>query len=93
MNPRVVFDCVVCLQGAARETGPAGACFRLMTEGAYCTVTVGEELRLETWAAALAVGAAADNAFVDRPRRELARGPGADVPCRLCRSAHLNAVR
>jgi len=34
MNPRVVFDCVVCLQGAARETGPAGACFRLMTEDA-----------------------------------------------------------
>ncbi len=28
--PRVVFDCVVCLQGAAREAGPAGACFRLM---------------------------------------------------------------
>lgn len=32
--PRVVFDCVVFLQGAARETGPAGACFRLMNEGA-----------------------------------------------------------
>jgi hypothetical protein len=29
----VVFDCVVCLQGAARESGPAGACFRLMSEG------------------------------------------------------------
>lgn len=34
MKPRVVFDCVVCLQGAARETGPAGACFRLMRAGA-----------------------------------------------------------
>lgn len=33
MKPRVVLDCVVCLQGAARETGPAGACFRLMREG------------------------------------------------------------
>lgn len=33
MNPRVVFDCVVCLQGATRETGPAGACFRLLREG------------------------------------------------------------
>jgi putative PIN family toxin of toxin-antitoxin system len=29
----VVFDCVVCLQGAARESGPSGACFRLMKEG------------------------------------------------------------
>jgi putative PIN family toxin of toxin-antitoxin system len=33
MKPRVVFDCVVCLQGAARETGPAGACFQLMKDG------------------------------------------------------------
>jgi putative PIN family toxin of toxin-antitoxin system len=33
MTPRVVLDCVVCLQGAAREAGPAGACFRLMKEG------------------------------------------------------------
>jgi putative PIN family toxin of toxin-antitoxin system len=32
-TPRAVFDCVVFLQGAARETGPAGACFRLLTEG------------------------------------------------------------
>jgi len=34
MTSRAVFDCVVFLQGAARETGPAGACFRLMKEGA-----------------------------------------------------------
>ena len=33
MKVHVVFDCVVCLQGAARESGPAGACFRLMSEG------------------------------------------------------------
>lgn len=32
--PGVVFDCVVCLQGAARETGPDGACFRLLSAGA-----------------------------------------------------------
>ena len=24
MQPLVIFDCVVCLQGAGRETGPAG---------------------------------------------------------------------
>src|SRR5207253_1176882 len=33
MKPGVIFDCVVCLQGAAREAGPAGACFRLMRDG------------------------------------------------------------
>jgi len=33
MKVLVVFDCVVSLQGAARDTGPAGACFRLMREG------------------------------------------------------------
>ena len=76
MNPRVVFDCVVCLQGAARETGPAGACFRLMTEGAYCTVTVGEELRLETWAAALAVCA-------PLPTMPLWIGPAESLPVDL----------
>ena len=32
MKARVVFDCVVCLQGAARESGPAGACIRLMRD-------------------------------------------------------------
>jgi putative PIN family toxin of toxin-antitoxin system len=30
--PRVVFDCVVFLQGAANESGPAGACLRLARE-------------------------------------------------------------
>lgn len=39
MKPRVVFDCVVCLQGAARETGSAGACFRLLREGHVTTYT------------------------------------------------------
>jgi putative PIN family toxin of toxin-antitoxin system len=34
MTPRVVFDCVTFLQGAARPAGPAGACFRLLEEGA-----------------------------------------------------------
>jgi putative PIN family toxin of toxin-antitoxin system len=43
MKPRVVLDCVVCLQGAARETGPAGACFRLMEEGAV-TVCVNAQV-------------------------------------------------
>jgi putative PIN family toxin of toxin-antitoxin system len=33
MKLLVVFDCVVCLQGAARETGPAGTCFQLMKNG------------------------------------------------------------
>jgi putative PIN family toxin of toxin-antitoxin system len=39
MKPGVVFDCVVCLQGAAREAGPAGACVRLMRDG-HVTVYV-----------------------------------------------------
>jgi len=39
MKPRVVLDCVVCLQGAAREAGPAGACFRLMKDN-HLTVFV-----------------------------------------------------
>jgi putative PIN family toxin of toxin-antitoxin system len=30
---RVVFDCMVFLQGAARESGPAAACVRLAEEG------------------------------------------------------------
>jgi len=28
-KPRIVFDCMVCLQAAARETSKAAACFRL----------------------------------------------------------------
>lgn len=32
MKPRVVFDCMVFLQGAARPTGPAGACLRLVDD-------------------------------------------------------------
>ncbi|MCI0462509.1 MAG: putative toxin-antitoxin system toxin component, PIN family [Gemmataceae bacterium] len=34
MKPRVVFDCVVFLQGAARPTSPARACFELLDQGA-----------------------------------------------------------
>jgi putative PIN family toxin of toxin-antitoxin system len=33
MNPGAVFDCMVYLQGAAREESPAAACFRLVEEG------------------------------------------------------------
>lgn len=32
MKPRVVFDCMVFLQGAARATSPARACFQLVEE-------------------------------------------------------------
>src|SRR5207244_12537270 len=32
MKPRVVFDCMVFLQGAGRPAGPARACFRLVEE-------------------------------------------------------------
>ena len=33
VTPRVVFDCMVFLQGAARPAGPAAACLRLVDEG------------------------------------------------------------
>ncbi len=33
MTPRVVFDCMVYLQGAGRPLGPARACFRLVDDG------------------------------------------------------------
>lgn len=33
MTPRVVFDCMVFLQGAGRPAGPAWACFRLVDDG------------------------------------------------------------
>lgn len=33
MKPRVVFDCMLFLQGAGRPTGPARACLRLVDEG------------------------------------------------------------
>src|SRR5262249_36645718 len=46
MQPRVIFDCVVCLQGAAREAGPAGACFRLMRDG-HITVYVSQSTLAE----------------------------------------------
>jgi predicted nucleic acid-binding protein len=32
MKPRVVFDCMVFLQGAGRPAGPARACFHLVDE-------------------------------------------------------------
>src|SRR5207249_11411541 len=32
MKPRVVFDCMVFLQGAGRPASPARACFRLIDE-------------------------------------------------------------
>ena len=34
MKPRVVFDCMVYLQAAARMTGPAAACWQLAKTGA-----------------------------------------------------------
>ena len=39
MEPRVVFDCMVYLQGAARTGSPAAACFRLV-EGEQCTLSL-----------------------------------------------------
>ncbi len=33
MTPRVVFDCMVILQGAGKPQGPAGACLRLVDKG------------------------------------------------------------
>jgi putative PIN family toxin of toxin-antitoxin system len=33
MTPRVVFDCMIFLQGAGRPAGPARACFHLVDEG------------------------------------------------------------
>jgi predicted nucleic acid-binding protein len=33
MSPRVVFDCMVFLQGAGRAAGPARACFHLVDQG------------------------------------------------------------
>jgi predicted nucleic acid-binding protein len=36
-RPRVVFDCTIFLQVAARPTGPAAACLRLLDAGA-CTL-------------------------------------------------------
>lgn len=33
MTPRVVFDCMVFLQGAGRPAGPARACFHRVDEG------------------------------------------------------------
>jgi uncharacterized protein len=33
MKPRVVYDCMIFLQGAAFPRGPAGACLRLVDEG------------------------------------------------------------
>jgi len=46
MKPHVVFDCVVCLQGAAKPNGPAGACFELMENG-QITVSVSEPILAE----------------------------------------------
>jgi predicted nucleic acid-binding protein len=36
MTPRVVFDCVVLLQGAGRPSGPAGACVILLDRFTLC---------------------------------------------------------
>ena len=33
MTARVVFDCMVYLQGAARSASPARACFQVVDEG------------------------------------------------------------
>jgi hypothetical protein len=33
MRPRAVFDCMVFLQAAARNTGPAAACWQLAKTG------------------------------------------------------------
>jgi uncharacterized protein len=46
MIPGAVFDCVVFLQAAARETSPAGACFRLLIE-ATITLYVSPEILTE----------------------------------------------
>jgi len=46
MNPRVVFDCVVFLQAAARPDGPAGACLRALDAGDL-TLYISSEILLE----------------------------------------------
>lgn len=46
MKPRVVFDCMVFLQGAARATSPARACFRLIEED-RATLFVNAEILAE----------------------------------------------
>lgn len=42
MTPRVVFDCMVFLQGAGRPAGPARACFHLVDEGRVALFLSGE---------------------------------------------------
>jgi len=46
MIARVVFDCMVFLQGAGRPKGPARACFRLVDEGKV-TLCVSAEILAE----------------------------------------------
>lgn len=46
MTPRVVFDCMVVLQGAGRPAGPAGACLRLVDQGRV-TLCVSAEVLAE----------------------------------------------
>jgi putative PIN family toxin of toxin-antitoxin system len=46
MKPRVVFDCMVFLQGAGRPAGPARACFRLAEEDRV-TLLVSPEILAE----------------------------------------------
>lgn len=46
MKPRVVFDCMVFLQGAARATSPARACFHLIDDG-RATLFVSAEILAE----------------------------------------------
>jgi putative PIN family toxin of toxin-antitoxin system len=43
---RVVFDCMVFLQGAARESGPAAACLRLAEQG-FVQLCVSKEVLAE----------------------------------------------
>lgn len=48
MIPRVVFDCMVFLQGAGRPSGPARACFHLVDEGRvelFLSANIAAEIR------------------------------------------------
>jgi putative PIN family toxin of toxin-antitoxin system len=46
MTPRVVFDCMVFLQGAGKPRGPSGRCLHLVDEG-HVTLCVSGEILAE----------------------------------------------
>ena len=54
MTARVVFDCMVFLQGAARPTSPARACFQTVEDG-LATLCVSLSILAERGTASLVV--------------------------------------